>query len=70
MRWVREVGTWHSQDPCTQLELSSHEWEFSPRSEGSEPHIWLYSLGALHREDEPLQLLAFNVSKAYIHGQL
>ena len=66
MRWVREVGTWHSQDPCTQLKLSSHKWQFSPRSEGSELHIWLCSLGALHWEDEPLELLALKASKAYI----
>lgn len=34
--------------------------------EGSELHIWLCSLGALHWEDEPLELLALNASKAYI----
>ena len=62
----QEVGTWYSQDPCTQLKLSSDRWEFSPRSEGSEPHIWLCSLGALHWEDEPLELLAVKASKAYI----
>ena len=38
---------------------------FSPRSEESEPHIRLPSLGALYQEDKPLEHLALRVSGAY-----
>ena len=38
---------------------------FSPRSEGSKPHIGLLSLGVLHQEDESSERLCLKGSRTY-----
>ena len=40
--------------------------QFCPRSERSNPHIRLPSLGFLHQEDEPPEHLALKAREAYV----
>lgn len=60
---VQSVST--SQGCSPQTRETSQSYSFSPRSEGSKPHIGLPSLGVLHQEVEHPEYLALKARETY-----
>lgn len=65
MRQIGEGESWYSQipDPTKRKIITI---SFSPRSEGSEHHIKIPSLGVLCQEDECPEHLTWKASRVYI----